>query len=150
MEAYVSIKSPIGPLCLVESDAALIRIEFGEHGQANGSTPLMREAIRQLQTYFDGELRAFSLPLRPVGTPFQQRVWQALMDIPYGETRSYADIAVQVGCPKGTRAVGMANHRNPLPIVIPCHRVIGKNGTLTGYAGGLAIKEALLALERGV
>lgn len=105
------------------------------------------EAFRQLQEYLTGEIKDFSIPLHQVGTPFQLQVWKELLRIPYGETRSYGDIAAVVGNPKGQRAVGMANNRNPIGIVVPCHRVIGKNGSLTGYAGGLDIKERLLELE---
>jgi methylated-DNA-[protein]-cysteine S-methyltransferase len=99
--------------------------------------------------YFDGRRRQFDLPLAPEGTPFQQRVWRALLDIPYGQTTSYGEIAIRLGQRSASRAVGLANGSNPLPIVIPCHRVIGASGKLTGYGGGLAIKEHLLALERG-
>lgn len=109
--------------------------------------PLLQEAARQLAAYFAGRLRRFELPLRPAGTPFQQRVWAALCEIPYGEVRSYGAIAARIGAPKAARAVGRANHGNPLPIVIPCHRVIGASGALTGYGGGLPIKEYLLRIE---
>ena len=108
----------------------------------------MREAIRQLAAYFAGELEIFDLPLAPEGTPFQLAVWRRLNDIPYGETISYGELARRLGNPKASRAVGLANGANPIPIVIPCHRVIGSNGKLTGYGGGLPIKEKLLALER--
>lgn len=101
----------------------------------------------QLAAYFQGSLRAFSVPLDLRGTPFQQEVWQALQDIPYGEVRSYGDIARAIGRPRAVRAVGMANHRNPVPIIVPCHRVIGSNRSLTGYGGGLDLKERLLQLE---
>ena len=109
---------------------------------------LLRRAARELEEYFAGERRDFTLPLAPAGTPFQQRVWRALEAIPYGETRTYAQIAAAVGNPRAVRAVGGANHRNPLPVVIPCHRVIGADGSLTGYAGGLERKTLLLGLER--
>ncbi|WP_431733585.1 methylated-DNA--[protein]-cysteine S-methyltransferase [Fusobacterium necrophorum] len=111
-------------------------------------TELLEEAERQLQEYFAGRLQHFDLPLHPQGTEFQKKVWKALMSIPYGETRSYGEIAKQIGKEKAVRAVGGANHVNPISIVIPCHRVIGKNGSLTGYGGGLKIKETLLTLER--
>ena len=110
--------------------------------------PLLGQAKQQLAEYFAGQRQAFDLPLRMQGTPFQQKVWAALREIPYGETRSYGQIAAQVGNPKASRAVGMANNRNPIAIIVPCHRVIGANGSLTGYAGGLSVKEELLALER--
>ena len=109
--------------------------------------PLLSRCYTQLCEYLKGERREFDLPLAPEGTGFQKKVWQALSRIPYGETRSYGEIAVEIGNPDASRAVGMANHRNPLPILIPCHRVIGKNGALTGYAGGLKCKKILLELE---
>ncbi|HMJ21899.1 MAG TPA: methylated-DNA--[protein]-cysteine S-methyltransferase, partial [Terriglobales bacterium] len=108
----------------------------------------LTETIRQLQAYFAGELENFNLPLAPEGTPFQKEVWQRLCDISYGQTISYGELARRIGNPKASRAVGLANGSNPIPIVIPCHRVIGSNGKLTGYGGGLPIKEKLLALER--
>ena len=107
------------------------------------------DVVAQLTEYFEGRRRQFDLPLAPQGTPFQQRVWSALLDIPYGETISYGELASRIGQKSASRAVGLANGSNPLPIVIPCHRVIGANGKLTGYGGGLAIKERLLAHERG-
>jgi len=112
------------------------------------ATPLLEEGRRQLLEYLNGQRQAFDLPLAPQGTPFQQTVWTALQAIPYGQTRTYKDIALAVDCPKGYRAVGMANHRNPIPIFIPCHRVVGSDRSLTGYAGGLELKQALLVLER--
>lgn len=145
-------ESPIGPLGVGEEDGAITLILFAgqqpPEGYREGETPLLEEAWAQLERYFTGELRQFSLPLAPAGTPFQQAVWRALEEIPYGETRSYGEIAGQVGRPKASRAVGAANHRNPIPIVIPCHRVIGAGGTLTGYGGGLDRKRLLLDLER--
>lgn len=110
-------------------------------------TPLLKQAKSQLDNYFAGKLKVFSIPLAPNGTSFQQKVWQLLQQIPYGETRTYGQLATQAGNPKASRAVGMANNRNPLPIFIPCHRVIGANGTLTGYAGGLDVKQILLNIE---
>lgn len=112
-------------------------------------SPLQREVDKQMGEYFEGKRKAFELPLRPEGTDFQKKVWNALLEIPFGETRSYQDIANAVGSPKACRAVGMANHQNPIIIVIPCHRVIGKNGKLVGYGGGLSMKEKLLLLEKG-
>ena len=114
---------------------------------ASVASPLLDAAEAQLREYFAGTRRTFDLPLAPRGTAFQQRVWAALRAIPYGETRTYGELAAAIGSPSASRAVGMANHHNPIPIVIPCHRVIGANGTLTGYAGGLEIKRKLLALE---
>ena len=110
-------------------------------------TPLLSRAREQLLGYLAGERKEFDLPLAPQGTPFQQKVWKTLREIPWGETRSYKDIALAAGCPKGFRAVGMANHRNPIPIFIPCHRVIAADGSLGGYAGGLELKKALLTIE---
>lgn len=114
---------------------------------ASHPTPLLQEGERQLLEYLGGQRKTFDLPLNPQGTPFQKRVWQALEAIPWGETRTYLDIAQAADCPRGFRAVGMANHHNPIPIFIPCHRVVGSDGSLTGYAGGLELKKALLALE---
>ncbi|MGI6732229.1 MAG: methylated-DNA--[protein]-cysteine S-methyltransferase [Anaerovoracaceae bacterium] len=112
-------------------------------------TPLLKETSKQLEEYFQGSRKEFSLPLNPIGgTPFMRKVWAALQEIPYGETRSYKDIAVSVGSPKACRAVGMANNRNPISIVVPCHRVIGSSGSLIGYGGGLDLKAFLLDLER--
>jgi methylated-DNA-[protein]-cysteine S-methyltransferase len=113
-----------------------------------GQTPLLREAFQQLERYLAGELTEFSLPLMPAGTPFMQRVWQELRRVPYGRTVSYRDIATALGNPKAVRAVGMANNRNPIPIFIPCHRIIGSSGKLVGYRGGLELKRRLLELER--
>ncbi len=112
------------------------------------SGELFEEPIRQLGAYFEGRLTKFDLSLLPDGTPFQQTVWRELQSVPYGATSSYGEIAHRIGMPKAVRAVGAANGKNPLPIVIPCHRVIGRNGKLTGYGGGLPMKEFLLALER--
>lgn len=149
MQYLFHLESPIGPLTLTEEDGALIRLDFGKKGQAGPETTLLAEAKKQLEQYFSGTLRSFTLPLRPEGTPFQQKVWAALLQIPWGETRTYGQVAAMIGQPKACRAVGMANNRNPLPIFIPCHRVIGANGQLTGYAGGLSAKEHLLFLEQG-
>ena len=110
-------------------------------------TPLLAEARRQLLAYLAGELREFNLPLSPAGTQFQRQVWEELRKVPYGGTVSYGELARRVGRPKAARAVGQANHNNPIPIIIPCHRVVGSGGALTGYAGGLEIKEKLLRLE---
>ena len=141
-----AIKTPIGPLTLEADENAVTAIRFSAGG-AQDASPLLDAAEAQLREYFAGARRTFDLPLAPRGTAFQQRVWAALRAIPYGETRTYGELAAAIGSPNANRAVGMANHRNPIPIVIPCHRVIGANGTLTGYAGGLEIKRRLLALE---
>ena len=141
-----AIKTPIGPLTLEADENAVTAIRFGADG-AQDASPLLDAAEAQLREYFAGARRTFDLPLAPHGTAFQQRVWTALRTIPYGETRTYGELAAAIDSPNASRAVGMANHRNPIPIIIPCHRVIGANGTLTGYAGGLEIKRRLLALE---
>ena len=139
--------SPVGPMTLVQEGEVLTRLDFNTPSQAEETTPLLLEARRQLQEYFAGERKAFALPLAPAGTAFQKKVWAALREIPWGETRSYGDIARAIGKPTASRAVGMANGRNPLPIFIPCHRVIGTNGSITGYSGGLEKKRFLLRLE---
>ena len=152
MEHYVWISTPMGTLTAVEEDGALIRLDFGKNepaGAEYGETGLLTETRRQMAEYFSGNRREFTLPLAPRGTAFQMKVWNALSAIPYGQTRSYRDIALQIESPNAVRAVGGANHHNPISIIIPCHRVIGANGSLTGYGGGLDKKEALLALERG-
>jgi methylated-DNA-[protein]-cysteine S-methyltransferase len=111
-------------------------------------TPLLRQAFEQLELFLKGRLTEFSLPLTPEGTPFMKNVWRKLCEVPYGKTASYKEIATAVGNPKATRAVGMANNRNPIPIFIPCHRIIGSDGKLIGYRGGMAMKRTLLDLER--
>lgn len=141
-----AIETPIGPLSLQADESAVSAMRFGAGG-AQDASPLLDAAEAQLREYFAGARRTFDLPLAPHGTAFQQRVWTALRAIPYGETRTYGELAAAIGSPNASRAVGMANHRNPIPIIIPCHRVICANGTLTGYAGGLEIKRKLLALE---
>ena len=125
-------------------------IEAGISDAICRDTPLLLEARRQLEEYFAGLRAAFSLPLAPEGTDFQKAVWRELENIPYGETRTYGQIARALGNPNASRAVGMANHKNPVAIMIPCHRVIGADGSLTGYAGGLDIKETLLRLEGAI
>jgi methylated-DNA-[protein]-cysteine S-methyltransferase len=140
-------------LRLAASPAGLRAIEFdparSNAGPHNDGNPVTREAARQLRAYFAGRLREFDLPLDPEGTEFQKLVWRQVRSIPYGETRSYGEIAVAVGSPRASRAVGAANGANPLPIVVPCHRVIGASGRLVGYGGGLDLKRRLLGLERG-
>ncbi len=152
---YTFIPSPIGQLMLAGSRDALHVVGFPSGGKARGaeldwerSDAPFREAARQLTEYFEGQRRDFDLPLAPTGTPFQLSVLDALREIPYGETKSYGDIAKQIGNPKAVRAVGAANGRNPIAIVIPCHRVIGHDGDLTGFGGGLPTKRYLLDLER--
>ncbi len=140
----------IGPVTIASNGAAITHVAFGARELPGAFAPseLTNRAANQLQEYLAGKRTAFDLPLAPEGTPFQQRVWKALQNIPYGQTRSYADVAAAIGSPRATRAVGGANNRNPIAIVIPCHRVVGANGKLTGYAGGLPIKQRLLDLER--
>lgn len=142
-----TIDSPIGPLTLAEEADLLTGLRFADERGADES-PLLFEAERQLEAYFAGRRRVFELPLCAQGTPFQQSVWRALTSIPYGETATYGDVARAIGRPRACRAVGMANHVNPLPVFIPCHRVIGAGGALTGYAGGLDVKRFLLELEQ--
>lgn len=145
----------IGNYGLDEKNGALTSLWFrrddslpvGVAAEDCHETPLLREAKAQLDAYFAGRLKEFSLPLAPSGTLFQQKIWEQLLRIPYGETRTYAEIAAWADNPKACRAVGLANNRNPLPVFIPCHRVVGANGALTGYAGGLDVKLKLLQLE---
>ena len=147
---FISFDTPLGPMALAEEGGALCRLYLPGSPTPRlmpHSTPLLEDGRRQLLEYLSGRRQRFELPLAPQGTPFQQKVWAALCEIPCGQTRSYAHIARAVDCPRGFRAVGMANHRNPLPILIPCHRVVGSGGALTGYAGGLELKRALLAIE---
>ncbi|MFV9685619.1 glycosyltransferase [Pantoea graminicola] len=156
MYYFRMIATPVGELKLVASDSGLAgilwenddpkRTRFLPQVQ-DDDHPVLRETGRQLKAYFAGERRDFELPLDFVGTDFQKKVWQALIAIPFGETRSYSQIAREIGHPLAVRAVGAANGRNPLSIVAPCHRVIGSNGKLTGFAGGLEIKAFLLSLE---
>jgi len=155
---HVTVPSPIGPLTIVAHDGAIIGLymdaqrhapqpeSFGLRGDA-GQEPFAAAAA-QLSAYFAGRLTEFDLPLAPAGTAFQQRVWAGLRAIPYGQTVSYGELARRVGSPAARRAVGLANGRNPIAIVIPCHRVIGADGSMTGYGGGLDRKQFLLALER--
>ncbi|WP_099206173.1 methylated-DNA--[protein]-cysteine S-methyltransferase [Scatolibacter rhodanostii] len=147
---YYHYVSPLGVLTLEASETALLGLHFGDVVPKNAiqkETLLLTDCMHQLEEYFDKKRTAFTLPLEPRGTVFQQKVWQALTTIPYGETRSYKQIAEMIDNPKACRAVGMANNRNPISLIIPCHRVIGANGSLVGYGGGLAIKEKLLVLE---
>ncbi len=155
---WTMIDSPIGPLLLTADDGGLTRLymEVRAHGPDDVELDWRRddgaftEARRQLDEYFAGERTEFDLPLNPSGTPFQLTVWEALTTIPYGEVRSYREIAEQIGRPGAARAVGLANGRNPISIVVPCHRVIGASGALTGYGGGLERKQHLLELEARV
>jgi len=140
--------SPLGFIRLTEKNEALTFLTFEQHASPlSPETPLLREAVRQLNAYFSGTLKDFSLPLAPQGTHFQMRVWEGLCRIPYGNTISYSNLAEMIGYPGACRAVGNANGKNPLPILIPCHRVIAANGSLGGYSAGSGIKERLLFLE---
>ncbi|KTS16874.1 methylated-DNA--protein-cysteine methyltransferase [Pantoea dispersa] len=150
------ITTPVGELTLIATDRGLSAILWENEGAQrvplkpiarNDQHPILCEAERQLRQYFAGERQQFDMPYDTVGTPFQKKVWQALLTIPFGETRSYLQIAEQIGNPKAVRAVGAANGKNPLSIMAPCHRVIGSNDKLTGFAGGLAVKAFLLELE---
>jgi len=155
---YKWVDSPVGRLKLVATDEGLAGILWATDGPGrvrlkidaeDAGHPVLAEAERQLAEYFDGRRRTFTLKLDFAGTAFQRKVWHALLTIPFGETRSYAQIAKQIGSPAASRAVGAANGRNPISIVAPCHRVIGAGGQLTGFAGGLDAKAYLLALETG-
>lgn len=144
------VETALGNFSLFADDKALCGLHFGPMDppeQSRGANDVTAHAARELREYAAGERRDFTVPLSIQGTPFQRSVWKALQTIPYGETRSYKDIAAQLGNPAAVRAVGHANNRNPLPLLIPCHRVIGSDGNLVGYAGGLPLKESLLALE---
>ena len=150
---YTRIASPVGPLLLAVSERGLMALEF-DRGDVADAWVESRErnaaCARQLEEYFAGQRRQFDLPLDLRGTDFQKRCWQELLTIPYGETRSYADIARAIGNPSAVRAVGLANGQNPVAIIVPCHRVIGSDGSLTGYGGGLETKRKLLELEGAV
>jgi methylated-DNA-[protein]-cysteine S-methyltransferase len=147
---YAVMNSMVGPVTVASTDRGLAAVHFGNHVPEGAivDNSANREIVKQLSEYFEGKRTQFELPLDVAGTPFQKSVWNELQRIPYGETRSYGDIAKAVGKPAASRAVGMANHNNPVAIVIPCHRVVGQNGALTGYAGGLQLKEQLLSIER--
>lgn len=159
MTEHVVMDSPIGQLTLITDGTALTGVYMEEHKHAptergperTGSAvpPVLDEAVRQLTAYFAGERTSFDLPVAAQGTDFQQRVWALLPTIPYGETATYGDLAKTLGNPGASRAVGLANGRNPVSIVVPCHRVVGASGALTGYGGGIERKQALLALEQG-
>jgi methylated-DNA-[protein]-cysteine S-methyltransferase len=153
---YAYLETPVGILLIAGDDAAVELISFPRHGKAAKPQPgwqesergAVAEAIRQLREYFAGKRTGFDLPLAPKGTEFQRAVWRQLQEIPYGATISYGELARRVGNPKAARAVGSANGANPLPIVIPCHRVIAGDGSIGGFGGGLPTKEILLALEQ--
>lgn len=153
MEKRFYYNTKIGRIAIQENGTAITKLDFinkevQEQIIQEHETALLKEAIKQLNEYFDGKRKSFDLPLEPNGTEFQNKVWNALKEIPFGETRSYGEIAKIIGNEKAARAVGMANNKNPIAIIVPCHRVIGANGKLVGYAGGLDIKERLLNLEK--
>ena len=143
-------RSPIGTVEVAGTETGLKGLRFvpGEPGRASESDPILKTALTQLGEYFQGERRVFSLKLELDGTDFQRRVWRELQRVPFGQTVSYGEVAAALGIPKAARAIGQANHNNPVSIIIPCHRVVGSNGSLTGYGGGLWRKEWLLAHER--
>lgn len=144
---------PFGRFGVEEKEGAVTHLYLNPAGAVlpaeERETPLLAEAMRQLAEYFAGERREFELPLAPEGTPFMRRVWAELVKVPYGATATYGEIAERIGNPGGSRAVGLANNRNPIAIIIPCHRIIGSSGKLVGYAGGVELKERLLAQESG-
>jgi methylated-DNA-[protein]-cysteine S-methyltransferase len=148
----IYFKTIVGEFGLMESEGSIVRVLLPGEKLPNEveikETPLLLEGARQIEAYLDGDLKKFDLPVSYQGTEFMKKVWSALLDIPYGQTRNYMEIAEMIGNRKAARAVGLANNRNPLPIIIPCHRVIGKNGKMVGYRGGLSIKQQLLELER--
>ncbi|MBN8221859.1 MAG: methylated-DNA--[protein]-cysteine S-methyltransferase [Spirochaetes bacterium] len=159
MTYYATVSSPVGDLLLVSDGKDLIRVsmekqkfaaEIGEDWIEKNDVPVLKLAAEQLKSYFAGLLDHFDLPLAFRGTEFQNKVWSELTKIPYGQTISYGELARRVGNPQASRAVGLANGKNPIAIIVPCHRVIGTNGTLTGYGGGLPRKKKLLELEQGL
>jgi methylated-DNA-[protein]-cysteine S-methyltransferase len=150
---WTIVDSPIDPLLLVGDETGLHSVEMQPHSPPDGARhdpDALADAATQLAEYFAGERLRFDLPLAPAGTPFQQKVWAALRAIPYGRTTTYGELAAEIGQPTASRAVGLANGRNPLAVVVPCHRVIGRDGTLTGFGGGLDRKRWLLDHERRV
>ncbi len=156
MNFHTSVDSPIGPITLIADDEALVEVRFPKEGwRVDGAVPapdhpVLRQAAQELTEYFDGQRTDFDVPLDPRGTAFQRSAWEALRTIPYGETVSYREQAKRLGDVGKARAVGAANGRNPLPIIVPCHRVIGSNGHLTGFGGGIESKAWLLDHERSV
>jgi methylated-DNA-[protein]-cysteine S-methyltransferase len=155
MKHYFNYDFPVGKIWIAEEGGKITDLHFGKAKKADvkdfeeKETPAIKKAAKQLGEYFAGKRKEFDLPLDPKGTVFQLKVWKALLAIPYGKTRSYGEIAKKIKNDKAARAVGMANNRNPISIIIPCHRVIGADGSLVGYGGGMKNKEYLLALEQG-
>ncbi|MHC1745777.1 MAG: methylated-DNA--[protein]-cysteine S-methyltransferase [Negativicutes bacterium] len=152
MKSIFFYQTIIGKIGIADNGNAISQLTFADEKVPVDAlvkeTPLIKEAAQQIKEYLAGKRKVFDIPIAAKGTPFQQIVWEALRAIPYGETRSYKEIAENIGQPKACRAVGMANNRNPIALMVPCHRVIGANGKLVGYAGGLDIKEKLLNLEK--
>ena len=150
MKNYYSYTVKIGDISIVEDNGNIVEIVFGNRPYLGNreETPAIKNAIQQLREYFDGKRKVLDFSIKAHGTEFQQKVWNALRSIKYGELCTYKQIAEKTGNPKASRAVGLANNKNPLPIIIPCHRVIGSNGKLVGYAGGLDVKEYLINLEK--
>jgi methylated-DNA-[protein]-cysteine S-methyltransferase len=153
MKSIFYYNTKIGRISIEENGTSITKLDFiskdvQEDIIEKNETVLLKQAINELNEYLDGNRSSFDLPLEPKGTEFQKKVWNALKEIPYGETRSYGEIAKIIGNEKASRAVGMANNKNPIAIIVPCHRVIGANGKLVGYAGGLDLKEKLLELEK--
>ncbi len=154
MPYYKEVETALGTFGIIEENGAITFVLFHPEKErpkecTEQSTPLLERAAVQLSEYALGKRRDFDLPLSPKGTEFQKKVWEELQKIPYGDTISYQELARRIGNPKACRAVGAANGKNPIPIIIPCHRVIGENGTLTGFGGGLALKETMINLEAG-
>jgi methylated-DNA-[protein]-cysteine S-methyltransferase len=147
---YAVVASPMGPLTVASTEKGIAAIHFGNNLPEGAVTDpsANQETVEQLMEYFEGKRTQFDLQLDVEGTPFQKAVWSELLRIPYGETRTYGEIAKAIGRPGAARAVGMANHDNPIAVVIPCHRVVGRDGSLTGYAGGVHLKAQLLSIER--
>lgn len=145
--SFCVIASPVGRLRIDADNTGICGVNRTEEALCSPEEPLLADCARQLAEYFSGARRVFDLPLHPVGTTFRMKVWSELQQIPYGQTITYGELARRVGNARGARAVGGANHHNPISIIIPCHRVIGADGSLTGYGGGLDMKEALLRLE---
>ena len=149
MQYYYSYQTPMGEIFIVEEDDFIVKIKYKEvNGIEKRETQLIKNTYHQLTEYFNGKRKVFDIPIKLSGTIFQQKVWSALQTIPYGEVWSYKHLAEVVDCPKGCRAVGMANNRNPVSIIVPCHRVVGINGDMVGYATGIDIKRWLLDIER--
>lgn len=152
MKSIVFCPTSLGLIGIVEKNGTIIELFFGEEHSypdyVEQKAPLLKEAVRKLEEYFDGKLKSFDIPIAPEGTEFQQTVWAALRDIPYGETRTYKQVSEIIGRPEVSRAVGAANGKNPILIIIPCHRVIGTDRKLVGYVAGLVVKEKLLEVEK--